>query len=262
MLMRKRNQLSNRVSVATVALVLSGAVAFGGPPWKSKEPAAWTAKDIEQILTSSPWAQPAVAAFTAKEKELPQPGSLPGVAQAGLAGPRGVTDGRWDGGVGRNTSGELPRLNVSVRWDSALPVREALKKSESRAEGKPVSDNEVPQSYVITVTGLIPAGHYKGQGRLETRSSSGDSGPNSPNPEQALEGLMGSSSLRIPGKKVISPEDVKFEPETGALHLYFPRTTPIEISDKEVAFATRFGSLYVEKRFRLKEMTYKDTLEL
>jgi len=73
---------------------------------------------------------------------------------------------------------------------------------------------------------------------------------------------MTSSSLRIPGKKLILPEDVKFDPETGALHLYFPRTAPIQISDKEVAFVTRFGSLYVEKHFRLKEMTYKGALDL
>ena len=49
---------------------------------------------------------------------------------------------------------------------------------------------------------------------------------------------------------------------TGAIHLFFPRTAAINLKDKEVLFATRFGSMKIEKRFRLKDMTYRGKLEL
>jgi hypothetical protein len=73
---------------------------------------------------------------------------------------------------------------------------------------------------------------------------------------------MSHSTLKVPGKALILAEDAKVDTATGVAHLYFPRTTPITASDKEVIFSTRFGSLAVAKRFRLSEMTYHGRLEL
>ena len=97
--------------------------------------------------------------------------------------------GRWDGGTGRNSMGSLPSLPVTVRWDSALPVREALRR---------VSGSETPGAssgdYVITLTGLIPAGRYHSAGRADTSSNS-DGVSDKRNPEELLEAFMSSSRL-------------------------------------------------------------------
>lgn len=228
-------------------------------PWH-KKPEQWTSEDAQRIISNSPWAQPASATFPDPRKDdVPQSVySLPGAAEAGIAGSRGATDGRWDGGVGRNTGGGLlPTLSVIVRWDSALPVRQALLRLE---QGSSLGE---PKYYLITVEGLVPAGHYKDAAKLEGKSSSDESiTENSANSERVLEGLMANSKLIVRGHAPISCENAKIDPKTGAVHLSFSRTVEIKRSDKEVAFITRFGSLLVEKRFRIGDLTYDGKLEL
>ena len=73
---------------------------------------------------------------------------------------------------------------------------------------------------------------------------------------------MANSKLLIRGQAPLACENVTIDPDTGAVHLFFPRSIPIQRSDKEVAFATRFGSLTVQKRFRLSDMVYRGKLEL
>ena len=175
-----------------------------------------------------------------------------------MAGSRGVTDGRWDGGVGRNTGiGLMPVLPVTVRWDSALPVRQALAKQKASVEvlGEPAD-------YVITVEGLIPAGKYRPTGKLSTKSSSDDTIKDANDPEHTLEGLMAHSKLLVKGRTPLPCRDAKIDPQTGAVRLFFQRSYEIKRSDKEAVFTTRFGSLIVEKRFRLGEMTYNGKLQL
>ncbi len=212
------------------------------------------------MLSDSPWAQPASAIFAdPEEKTRPPDGPLPGAAQAGVAGARSTPDSRWDGGVGRNVSAQLPTLTVIVRWDSALPMREALSLSN-----KPVAVDV--KNYIVTVKGLVPAGRYRQQGSLQTKSeSSGElssSGVEIQDPERMLEGLMADSKLRVRGKGSIASSDVKLDAGTGDLHIFFPRSANITLSNKEVVFSTRFGSLTVAKKFRLKDMVYGGRLEL
>jgi hypothetical protein len=224
-------------------LVIGPLVAFGtmlaGPPWKGKnpDPAKWTSGDLELVLSNSPWSQTANAEFPdTRDNEPVNVYALPGAQQAGLPGnPRnGATDGRWDGGVGRNTGrGQLPTLPVLVRWDSAVPVREALARAH-----EPVPEQSV-RDYIITVVGLV-----------------------SPGKDQPLEGLMGRSSLKVPNKAPIGAEDAKVDPKSGTVHLYFPRSAAISAKDKDVVFSTRFGSLTVIKKFHLAEMVYQGRLEL
>src|ERR1700740_560280 len=110
---------------AIYALFVVAIVLAASEPW-SKDPQNWTSDDAERILTSSPWAQHARASLAQEEcRETPSPGALPGAAQAGMAGPHGASGGVWDGGVGRIPRGSVPTVPVLIRWDSALPVRDA-----------------------------------------------------------------------------------------------------------------------------------------
>ncbi|MBV8809746.1 MAG: hypothetical protein JO033_13820, partial [Acidobacteriaceae bacterium] len=74
---------------------------WASQPW-SKDPGQWTSADVKRMLSDSPWAKSTNATFpNGESEEKPPPAPLPGPESAGMAGPRGVSDGRWDGGVGR-----------------------------------------------------------------------------------------------------------------------------------------------------------------
>jgi hypothetical protein len=241
-----------------MSLIVGGLCFAAALPWR-KSSDQWTDEDAKRILSNSPWAQPAAATFPdPRRNEGPESVySLPGAAEAGLAGSRGASDGKWDGGVGRNTGGGLlPTLSVVVRWDSALPVRQAMQKL------KMPEAEDVPKSYILTVEGLVPAGQYSHAAQLETKSSSDGSKDSTVDSEHVLEGLMAHSKLLVRGHSPITCENAKIDSVTGAVHLFFPRSVEIKRSDKEVAFSTRFGSLQVEKRFRLSDLAYNGKLEL
>jgi hypothetical protein len=213
---------------------------LAGPPWKGKNPdsSKWTPAEVELVLSNSPWSQTANAVFPESSDDEPvSVYALPGAQQAGMPGaaaPKGATDGRWDGGIGKNTGrGQLPTLPVLVRWESAAPVREALLLTHQS------TPDEIARDYIITVLGLVSAGK-----------------------DQPLEGLMSHSVLKIPGKAPVAAEDAKVDSKTGTVRLYFPRSTAITLADKDVVFATRFGSLAVVKKFHLAEMMYHGRLEL
>ena len=258
-----------RRSLYAISLVVWVAVA-ASQPWRGKDPKQWSQQDAQAVLTASPWAQGAAATFP-DPREAPPASvySLPGPAQAGMASPAGATDGRWDGGVSRNTgAGLLPSLSVLVRWDSALPVRQALLRSRDVGMKLPADEIDAaakePASYALSVTGLLPAKQYGKADPLPAKSTSeSEEGTRPPlSNEEVLEGLMQNTRLAVRKGKVLHPENITVDSATGTLHIFFPRSTEITKADKEVLFTTRFGSLNVEKRFRLSELIYQGRLEL
>jgi len=235
-------------------------VAAAGEVW-NKDPGKWTDTDIERILNASPWAQRATVNFKTPEDDQPPLMPLPGPAQAGMGGRGNVTDGKWWGVAKnpRNVPGQ-PDLSVLVRWDSALPVRLAMKNSAC-------SETDAQNHYIITVVGLVPARSYHAEGKIPSRSSTDESDDNSDpvdarNPEPMLEGLMADSMLATPSRIALHPENVRLDPDTGALHFFFPRMQPITAADKDVIFETNFGLMRIVKRFHLKDMMYHGKLEL
>lgn len=257
--------------LAAGSLLLAIGLLAASQPWRGKDPQRWAKEDVDRVLQESPWAQAAAATFPDTREAPPQSVyDLPGAGQAGMPAPRNAaTDGHWSGGVARNTGGGmLPTLSVLVRWDSALPVRQATLRSKELGMSANATRDEVhavpeTKDYVITVIGLIPANQYKHAGTLPKSSSSTDEGMRPPvDREQVLEGLMASTRLLVRGKPALAPENIQLDSETGDLHVFFPRTFPIEKGDKEVVFSTRFGSLNLDKRFRLNDMMYRNRLEL
>jgi len=230
--------------------VLLSAVAAlcASQPWANKDPSQWTAAELQRILTDSPWAQQAMASFGKPLEPDDMPVTPPLGPQGGMSGARGASDGRWDGGIARNTGiGDVPSLPVTVRWDSALPVREALSRSKDSTAS--IVAERAAKDYVITVIGLVPA---------DTPASA----EHPANDPAQIQGFVVNSRLVPRGQRAIAPEDAAIDPATGAVHLFFPRTHELTHNDKEVNFVTRFGSVTVQKRFRLKDMMYKGQLEL
>jgi hypothetical protein len=233
-------------------------IVFGASqPWTSKDFTQWTPAEIEKVLTDSPWAQQVMASFGQPLQPEDMPVTPPPGAQGRLAGSRGVSDGRWDGGVARNTGiGDVPSLPVTVRWDSALPVRQALSRSGKDHPGSARAAND----YVITVIGLASASPRTSAAPSDEPAGGVEREPQ--DPAQIAQAFVANSRLIPRGKSAIVPEDAKFDSATGAVQLFFSRSAAIAVSDKEVTFVTRFGSLSVRKRFRLKDMAYKGQLEL
>lgn len=136
--------------------------------------------------------------------------------------------------MGGGNAGSNPRgATLLIRWDSALPVREAL--------GNP---GKAPPDYIIAVVGLPAPRTEEDQARgmflATTRIKRGDD------------------------KETLVPRDVQFskEGDEPVVRFFFPRTTPIEATEKDVTFVTQSGAVKIERKFRLKEMMYKGKLEL
>ena len=240
-------------AVLPLVLIFALLSASSGDPW-DKDAAQWTDQDAQLVLTDSPWVQSVEAEMHDPRDDREEYSTPPPAGErAGMAGQTNpvAPQGRWDGGAGRNSMGSLPSLPVTVRWDSALPVREALR-HVSGSEPPGVSSGD----YVITLTGLIPAGRYRSAGRADTSSNS-DGASDKRNPEELLEAFMSSSRLLPRGETAIAPTNVRLDSASGALHIFFPRSRPIEAKAKEVVFATRFGGFKVRAKFRVKDMRYQ-----
>lgn len=241
-----------RILQLVLPLVVAAVPVLAGEIWDSKDYTQWSLEDVNRLLMDSPWATQVSASFSAphsEEEHLVIP--PPGASTANMGGTRGVSDGRWDGGVGPNIDHSPPKLPVTVRWESALPVRQAWARStvadhsmELREPGGLKENlNQPDKDYILAVVGLL-ASHQ-----------SSDS-------ERVRRELIGAAKLVRTGKAPIRPEKVSLNAPEGAIQLFFPRTDPIVLDDKNVTFELQFGSMRVIKRFRLKPMIYKGRLAL
>ncbi len=256
---------------AAAILLLFAQIAFSAESWSHKKPEQWTAQDVQRILTDSPWSKQGSVHFPETIVHDESPGSAQADPNAAGVGSRagmplpGGQIGHWDGGVGRDQSG-VPTLPVTVRWDSALPVRRALVRSGASDETLARSATD----YIVTILGLWPGELPKQSGQVEDNSLGGAPPEVQTVQEQQApqelghmrQELMASTKLFPKGQAVIAPEDVKLDEKTGAIHLFFPRSNPITLNDKEVTLTTQFGSMHVMEKFRLKDMIEKGKLEL
>ncbi len=238
-------------------------------PWH-KKPADWTPQDVRHILTESPWAKQGSAKFPEIIYYDDSPGSAqadPNAAgvgsRAGMPLPGGKT-GHWDGGVGRDP-GHPPTLPLIIRWDSALPIRQAL----VRAGEADLSQARSAKDYVITIIGLWPGEKTKQKedsddswGNLPPEVPTEHEKPARPGLGHMREELMATAKLLLRGQPSLTPEDVTMDEKTGAIHFFFPRSRPITLSDKEATITAQFGPMRVSEKFRLKDMAEEGKLEL
>jgi hypothetical protein len=224
--------------------------------WKSKPVPEWTAADAEQVLTDSPWTR-TVTPTVERQSQDRQPGSgggrrggigIGGVGFPGGMGrrggypgggyPGGGRSGRTDEGGDRRDAGSPPALKV--RWESALPVREAELKAR---------DTDAPTlaegQYAIAVYGV--------PGRMVNSDT-----------KSFADQLKKAATLKRDGKKDLKPSRVEvLQREDGPVILYqFPRTKEITQPDRRVEFAAHIGRLQFAQSFYLEDMVYLGQLEL
>ena len=261
-----------RTAVVVAGLLAAGGLLQAEDFWEKKKYAEWTDKEVRQMVTNSPWARrveiPLGAAMSGGGGRGGRGGGRGGrgggagggggfgadsAGTGGLPGDGGDAGGGFGGGggigaEGAGGGGPAPTLPLTVRWQSALPVRQALVKSRLGAEAATSQEAAKmlateQQYYIVTISGL--------PGRFLAGLPPG--------------ALKNSSALRLSKSQSIEASDVKVNlgQPLADVFLIFPRTRALKLEDKEVELVvTGLGSLEVRKKFRLKEMVFDGKLEL
>jgi hypothetical protein len=243
-------------SAVKFAVIFSTALAgYAAQPWNTKPFSEWTVKDAREILSDSPWSKPVTPRYERAGDTLNGrggPGAMGGIhgsvggtvgtgvrgTDAQIGGPlgaRGGRDGDPDIGAGREPGGNISvQPAVTVRWESGLPIRQAVQ----RLGEEPLGADEL--YYAVAIIGL-PAFTLNGD----------------------IQELKTNAYLKH-GKKKIAPADVKVVMRDGnpVLVLLFPRTGEITVADKELEVSVRVADLEIKQKFVLKQMTSNGKLEL
>lgn len=226
----------------------------------------WSDKDIQKIMTDSPWAKRVSVAFDnlggagggggGRGGRGPQgPSADPGIDGTGGGGGGGGRGGRGGGGGGGDIGGGgvgIPEIELSVRWQSAATVQQVLVKAKYGDKAATDADAQKQlhaeqEFYVIWIAGL-PA---------TVR----------PADDVSKKALLQVTTLSAKDKDPIVATDVVFNAPGGQTrsldaHFVFPRKTALSADDKDVEFSTKFGKNVVKTRFNLKAMVVNGKLGL
>ncbi len=154
----------------------------------------------------------------------------------------------------------MASAKLTIRWDSAAPVHEALVKSEAADASKFAEWSK--EYYVVSVSGLPQMG--------QRRRGGDDDSEQQPDPDRQKEmrermeaRLKENTSLKLKSRSV-APERIETLESPGGrtLVFLFPRTANIIADDKEATFVMGMGPMEVKTKFPLKEMMFKERLEL
>ncbi len=227
--------------------------------WNSKPYSDWTDKDLQKIMNDSPWAKKETLPSAAG----PTPPAMGGGGGGGSRGRGGASSGGGDdsapnpisekgGSTGAMPPGgpDMGGQSVIVRWQSALPLKQAVvrtrygKEAASSPDAKKFLETE-EMYYVICVS------------QFPLRRRTGD---------EFKQALMKDASLSVKGKDSLAPVDVQVQinPKggTGDIYFIFPKQRTFSLEDGEVEFATKAAGTPIKQRFKLKDMVFDGKLAL
>lgn len=232
--------------------IFAGVLWASDEPWKDRDAAQWTEEDARQVITDSPWAKTVLPELVRSANDGSRRGG--GGGRGGGIGIGGIGIGLPGiGGVGRRGGGGYPQPqgggrpgddstapNLTVRWESALPVQQAELKAH--IAGTPEIDES---HYAIAIYGL--------PGRM----ANGDS-------KSMADTLKKQAVIKREGKKDLKPTSVEvLRGEDGPVILYlFPRSAEIVKDDRRIEFDAQIDKLKFEQAFYTDEMLYHGKLEL
>ena len=170
-----------------------------------------------------------------------------GIGGGDIAG--GAAGGMRGGGGGGGGGGDMPQaapsLTLTVRWHSALPIKQAIAKTRFGDEVATSPEAakllaHVETNYIVGISGF-PLQMVRA------------------NPSQ----LKSAAMLNIKGKDSIQAVDVKGdrEGERANLYLFFPRGE-IKAEDGDVEVVLKLGPMEIKRKFKLKDMVYDGKLEI
>jgi hypothetical protein len=210
------------------------------PSWKDSPVAQWSEDDAKQLLNDSPWAKNVhldkvrnLSVFERRDGgdwEAGIPSGI-GMAELGL-----LADWREIEAV-EHAYAVANLGTVTVRWESALPVR--------AAEAK-IGENLTPawtgDYYAIAVHDLRPPFRWN-----------------------LARELKGVAFLKLDKKKDLKPSRVVVLPKADGLATFvylFPRSVEITKKDPSLAFVAQIGRLFVSVNFFPEQMRLGGELQL
>src|ERR1700722_13620236 len=224
------------------AFVLSAVVLAGADQaWKTKEYPDWTEEDAKEAMTNSPWAKTVVSTPGKPTGQTGQSGSHSRrIGFSGLGIGRSGSSGRHGGDDGSSKANLDQPATLTLRWESALPMREAELKA--RDIGAPdVADD----FYAIAVYG-IPRGAIAddSKGRSEE--------------------LKKLAVLKREGKKDLKPTRVDILlRDSGPLVVYlFSKSAEVNWRDHGMTFEAQISRYKFSQAFSTDDMTIHGKLEL
>ena len=154
--------------------------------------------------------------------------------------------GRPRNGGGSGGRGQASPYEGTVRWESALPIQDAMK------AGPP---DTFDGHYVICVNGIPLMGGSRYQGEDDSTSDRRKE-------QDDMDRLKGLSSLQVKGKDLVQAGLAARQVSSGSSFLlgFSKELLPLHPSDSEVIFTTQLGRLVVKAHFLLKEMLYHGEL--
>jgi hypothetical protein len=242
------------LSRCLIVLACGVVVMFAEDFWAKKPYTDWNEKDAAKLLQSSPWTRE-VSVTVGSEGPMAggeRRGGRNGEGGSGMGGGQNIGGAGRGGGrdYGSESGGGAPPMLLRVRWQSAMPVRQALVVTHYGHEKVDSEEarqflNQPVTAYVIALVG-VPAG----VARMPADKLN----------EMAKAGTV----LTRKDKDPIAAEEAKVVPREKLVDVFFffPRTSPITIDDNEVEFATKLGPFEVKRKFKLKDMTIGGKLEL
>ncbi len=245
-------------------LALGGLAVYAADFWKDKAYTQWSDDEVNKMLSDSPWAQNTKTTMEGQQpmgqRGMGRRGGMGGGGWGGMGG-GGMGGPRRGGPMGGST---MPAITVTVRWQSALPEREALlrqagvtKTDDSAAAAKLTAP---APGYVIAIVGLPltppsrDSGVYQRGGDSDSDSSS--------NRDPDLDRMKSATYLNRKDRPSLFPDKIERDKDGATILVTFPKTTPISLDDKEVEFVSRYGAMQIKRKFKLKDMRYQGKLEL
>jgi hypothetical protein len=254
-----------------ILLVLGGAAClFAADFWTSKPYTDWTPKEVQKLMSDSPWARRADVPLSVKMppgtsqsegggRGRGSRGSGPGeiaTADGGQSAGADLTGTRGGpAGPGTNDGPMTQSMPVLLIWESSAPIKEAIAKAKYGAEAGTSAEAkaylEHPEEYlVLNVAGLPASAEEAGEG--ENKAA-----------------LLKSSTLSAKGKTPLNAVQVQFTKRERMVDavFFFPRAAAgsaeaFSAEDKELEFSAKFDKLPLKYRFKLKDMVYHGKLEL
>jgi hypothetical protein len=215
-----------------VAAACAPAWAFAAKEfWNERKPEEWTEEERQELLTKSPWAKEASTSF---------------FGGPNVAGGRTATTNRGRRTVGTSTGGgpapDPGKMRSIVRWESALPIREA---NHNESKDDPAAN------YILNVSGDLPMLGPASDDETEDEFA------------HRMEPLKQFTKLEKRGDPIYLSQ-VRYKGTRGSegALFYFVRNDLITLSDHTVTFVTKLGPIDVKAKFSTHEMIYQGKLEL
>ena len=240
----------------SVLLFLFALCIWAADFWATKPFTDWNEKEVAKMISDSPWTAKVSIATGVSVVAPPSGGGGGGRGGGrGNSGPQGdstTADPGISGGGGGDFGGGSPNsVSVTLFWQTALPVRQALIKRQygndagTSPEAKAKLER-VDQVYALTLIGMPSFTLAAGQGDRKAA-------------------LLDSTMLTVPGKPPIKATDVQLSGgrgPTGNVSFVFPKTTTFTVEDKEIQFSTKFDKIPIKAKFKLKDMVFNGKVEM